>query len=238
MLPFVEVAAKGYAPVSRSWSSVICAYLCPGSLRAFTISVLVLGAFLYILTVQARRIVNMMLVTLAPPRKAVLSDALLVLGGDRAREAAALTLLKDGHLLLSPSAMVIISSGALSHEDITALGLSTDHVIFDRRAVDTVTNFVTTGPLFREHRVRQVMVATSDYHARRGIAVARIVLGSFRMRVVPLVIASSEKMRQERGETRGRVIRDCLRAWLWVWAGLDLSSVTVWLHPTRQPRTI
>lgn len=77
--------------------------------------------------------------------------AVLVLGGDWDREVTAVELfhfrrhelrLESSSLVLASDAPVIISSGAMGSGDLEGLGLKPGAVIFDRRAVCTVSQCV------------------------------------------------------------------------------------------------
>ena len=155
-------------------------------------------------------------------------DCAIILGGSRARELAAAR-------LLAPFAKaIILSSGALTQDELCAAVRDAGgqgQCRCDRTALDTVTNFTSLVAGLVAANVKSTAVVTDAAHYRRAIAVGRIVLGwsgicVHGLRTPSLAIEPS-------AESIVRVVRDVLRAILWVFTGLDGTALAALVHPRR-----
>jgi uncharacterized SAM-binding protein YcdF (DUF218 family) len=110
-------------------------------------------------------------------------QAILVLGGGSDREFFAAQFAQQ-----SPHLDVWVSSGtppAYARSLFQQAGISADRVHLDRRATDTVTNFTTLVPDFKQRHLQHVYVITSDFHMPRALAIAMLVFGSQGIAVTP-----------------------------------------------------
>lgn len=123
----------------------------------------------------------------------------------------------------------------------------------DLDAIDTLANFTVflrhpqVHAALRRGRSRgspvDVVVVTSPYHVRRVRSVAVVVLGSRGLtfvvaEAVPLLgaLGAGEReviARRAPLETRRRLMRDILRAVLWVWTGFEGDAVAALFHRHR-----
>jgi uncharacterized SAM-binding protein YcdF (DUF218 family) len=139
-------------------------------------------------------------------------QAILILGGNPKREAAAAQL---AHYY--PKLDVWVSSGASPKDArsiFQAAGVSFDRVHLDYRATDTVTNFTTLVPEFKQHGIRHLYLVTSNFHMPRARAIATIILGSQGIAFTTVSVPSSEPE-----ESTWRIVRDCGRSILWIITG-------------------
>ena len=154
---------------------------------------------------------------------------MLILGGDQARELAAVRALER----IPSVRLVILSSGATSEEEMHEVVAALDRhvkVLVDRAAVDTVSNFTTVAASLATARVDSVVVATDKSHAQRASALGRIILGAYGIGVRSLVVSCSQS---EPAESCIRLLRDVTRAFVWVATGFDGSSLARLVHPGR-----
>ena len=99
-------------------------------------------------------------------------------------------------------------------------GVPDERLRLDGTATDTVTNFTTLVGDFVKYKIQHIYLITSDYHMRRAVAIATIVLGSHGIVVTPLSVPSSG----HKSESSVRVLRDCGRSLLWIFIGKTGSS--------------
>lgn len=150
-------------------------------------------------------------------------QAMLVLGGNPARESFT-AYFAQGHLDLP----IWLSSGQVPGEAIPsfqATGIPLENLHFDRRAVDTVTNFTTLLPEFRQRDIRHLFLITSDYHIARATAIAALVLGSRGIATTPISVPSGRSP-----EPRIKILRDAVRSLCWIftgWTGAGLQAESV-----------
>jgi len=145
-------------------------------------------------------------------------QAILVLGGEPAREQAAAQLAR-----YYPNLEVWVSSGeqpAKSDAIFQAAGVARQRVHLDDRASDTVTNFTTLIPTFQRQGIRHLYVVTSDFHMFRAKAIATFVLGSQGIAFTPVASASNKPP-----ESLQRVLRDSGRSLLWIFTGRTGASL-------------
>ena len=155
-------------------------------------------------------------------------SVLVILGGDRSRELA----VARAAVCLPTVTLVVLSSGAASEEELqSAIGDRHVNVMVDRTAVDTVTNFTTLAEGLAAAGVDAVVVGTSASHARRAVAVGRIVLGAVGVHLVHMVSVPEGSAGGD--EAWWRLVRDVLRALLWALVGVHGGSVTGYVHPAR-----
>jgi len=151
---------------------------------------------------------------------------LLVLGGSKRRE------------LLAASAIevpvVLLSSGSATADDVLGqfgpARAARTAVIVDRTATDTVTNFTSVVHALNAVGVRSIAVGTARAHMRRALAIGRVVLGAQGIHIVALPVDAGEAL----DESWLRVLRDAVRAMLWVLCGLHFGGfVGRLVHPSR-----
>ena len=136
-------------------------------------------------------------------------NAILVLGGDNTREAAAAEFANQ-----HPTLEIWVSSGLLppqANEIFLSEGISLSRVHLDYRATDTVTNFTALVTILQAKEVRHVYLITSDFHMRRAKAIAFWVLGSHGIAYTSIVVPSKKAK-----EPLYKVVRDVARSWLWL----------------------
>ncbi|CAM9755935.1 unnamed protein product, partial [Heterosigma akashiwo] len=153
-----------------------------------------------------------------------LKTAIIILGGEKEREIKALELyqtIKKEHPDFPFKA--IISSCEASDQDIYQLtrGLTPDYngdygIIIDRRAVDTVTNFTRSFGILKQLEINKVIIATSKYHMRRAFWIGMIILGTKGIHIEKLEVNQGRKLGQE---SLFKVVRDCIRAYIWLFLG-------------------
>jgi uncharacterized SAM-binding protein YcdF (DUF218 family) len=176
-----------------------------------------LGLVLAILTV--------LIISIIPVRLAItfhevpMPQAIFVLGGSLSRMEFA------GRFWQSHSNLDIWVSDEASYIEerrrfFQKFGVPNRQLRLDGRATDTVTNFTTLVDDFKKQNLQHIYLITSDYHMRRSMAIATIVLGSRGIVVKPLAVPSTG----ERKENLARVLRDCGRSVLWVLSGKSGAS--------------
>ena len=141
-------------------------------------------------------------------------QAILVLDGDNQRMQQAVLFAKQ------QSALPVWISGNCSHRPDAQAMFSTvpqnpQHLHYDLRATDTVTNFTTLVDDFVNQEIRHVYLVTSDYHMQRSLAIATIVFGSRGIAVTPISQTSDKTIR----ESWSKLARDGGRAFLWLITG-------------------
>jgi uncharacterized SAM-binding protein YcdF (DUF218 family) len=99
-------------------------------------------------------------------------------------------------------------------------GIPDARVHLDRRAVDTVTNFTTLVPDFKQRRIQHLYLITSDYHMPRAKAIATLILGSAGIAFTPIPVPSNEPP-----ESLFRIFRDIGRCFLWIFTGRTGASL-------------
>lgn len=145
-------------------------------------------------------------------------QAILVLGGDDAREPAAAQLAAQ-----QPNLKVWVSSGMLpvqANEIFLAENVSLSRVNLDYNATDTVTNFTTLITELQENNVRHVYLITSDFHMQRSKAIAFWILGIHGIAYTPVPVSSTQEQ-----EPYHKIFRDVARSWLWLLTGRTGSSL-------------
>jgi uncharacterized SAM-binding protein YcdF (DUF218 family) len=145
--------------------------------------------------------------------QAPLPQAIFVLGGDsdRMRFAAQFWHIHP-HLAIWISDLAAYETE--NRQIFQQLNVPDIQVKFDGRATDTVTNFTSLVNVFSGQKLQHLYLITSDAHMRRARAIATIVLGSRGIVITPISVPSRYKP-----ESRGRVVRDCLRSLLWLVTG-------------------
>jgi uncharacterized SAM-binding protein YcdF (DUF218 family) len=116
-----------------------------------------------------------------------------------------------------PSLEIWVSSG-LPPAQIQAIFASADlsrsRVYLNYEAVDTVTNFTTLVDNLERRQIHHLYLITSDFHMRRAVAIAILVLGSQGIAFTPVAIPTERS-----SEPLPFVILDILRAVLWLLTG-------------------
>lgn len=134
-------------------------------------------------------------------------QAIFVLGGGQGREVFAAKLARQ-----YPDLEVWISSGSppeITTKIFNEAGIPLSRVQLDYRATDTVTNFTRMVEVFRQRNIEHVYLVTSDFHMRRGRAIAFFAFGSRGIICTPMAVSSG------RGEESVfRVLRDVVRSLL------------------------
>ncbi|HIK27310.1 MAG TPA: YdcF family protein [Oscillatoriaceae cyanobacterium M7585_C2015_266] len=143
--------------------------------------------------------------------------AMLVLGGATEREIFAAEFARQ-----HPNLEIWVSSGSNpEYADwiFSEAGINLNRVHFDRRAVDTVTNFTTLVDEFHARGIDSIYLITSDNHMLRASVIGEIVLGSRGIVFHPIAVPSKSKP-----EPLQKTIRDGVRALLWVTTGYTGST--------------
>lgn len=164
--------------------------------------------------------VRLLIATIQSPQPQVI----FILGGAMEREIfAAHFALEHPHLEMWVSS----STSTLQAKAIfRALAIPDSRVHFDNRAIDTVTNFTSIVGDFQQQGVRHLYLITSSYHMGRAKAIAFIVLGSAGIAFTPVSVPSAENP-----ESPLRILRDILRAMVWIFTGKTGASLNSRLEP-------
>lgn len=153
-------------------------------------------------------------------------QALLVLGGNPQRERFAAQFASQ-----HPGLEIWFSSGMATAEILAlfeSTGIDPAQLHFDRRAVDTVTNFTTLVGDFQHLRLRHLYLMTSDYHMPRSQAIAFWVFGSRGIAMTPVAVPSRRPP-----EASWRILRDQGRSLLWILTGRTAAGLRRWLKVRR-----
>ena len=156
--------------------------------------------------------------------QAPIPQAILTLGGGTDREKFTAQFARSHPLT------IWISSGS---PRLQALQIFQDANIstpinLDYRATDTVSNFTSLVKDF-QGQYQHIYLITSDFHMPRAKAIAFIVLGSHGIAYTPVAIPT-----QKESESKLKVVRDSLRAIIWLITGKSGSS----LNTFNQTRAI
>ena len=166
----------------------------------------------------------LLLLGIIPLRLAIASyqapepQAILTLGGGGDREPFTAQFAKH-----YPSLEIWVSSGQSPDEAraiFQVFGIPDARVHLDRRAVDTVTNFTSLVTDFKHRGIQHLFLITSDFHMPRAKAIATIVLGSQGIAFTPVSIPTRQPV-----ETHLHVLRDVVRAFLWLVTGHTGASL-------------
>jgi uncharacterized SAM-binding protein YcdF (DUF218 family) len=152
-------------------------------------------------------------------------QAIFVLGGDRERETFAVELARENTEL-----HLWISSGQSDADRLLSIPWLQGRVHIDWKALDTVTNFSTMISQFHQVGVSSLYLVTSDYHMRRANAVASIMLGLSGIKYMPIVVPPVQARPPEQ---LYKVMRDVVRAFIWVISGVDFRFAVEWMLPGR-----
>ena len=161
------------------------------------------------------------------------STMLMILGGSRAREQAAVESLG----LFQDVKLVLLSSGSMDGFELykSVVGSIPSSrpmaVVADRAAVDTVTNCTTVCHAIAATKITSVVVVTEHAHLRRASLIAIIVFGALGITVRPHGVSAGTCSIPP--ESWSRCWRDALRALLFVISGFDGSTVAHWVYPMR-----
>jgi len=149
-------------------------------------------------------------------------QAILTLGGGVDREQ-----FTAQFAIAHPELPIWISSGTppcIVQPIFQQFGVPLARLNLDYRAVDTLTNFTTLIPIFRQRRIRHLYLITSSYHMTRAKAVATLVLGSQGIAFQPVPMPAGPPR-----EGWWPTLRDLGRSLLWLLTGRTGSSLKVWL---------
>lgn len=149
-------------------------------------------------------------------------QAILTLGGGGDREPFTAHFAKN-----YPDLQIWVSSGQAPDKArviFRSVGIPDTQVHFDRRAVDTVTNFTSLVADLKSQDIHHIYLITSDFHMRRAKAIAFLVLGSRGIAFTPVAIPTSTPP-----ESWSHVLRDFGRALVWLFTGRTGAS----LNPNR-----
>lgn len=144
-------------------------------------------------------------------------EAVVVLGGDEAREKFAADLARE-----HPYLDIWVSSGSPQNyvERIFAFrGIEGDRLHLNYRADDTVTNFTTLVDELKASGIESVYLVTSDSHMTRARIIGEIVFGSRGIIIKPMAVPS-----QFPSESLAKSARDSARAILWLFTGCTGST--------------
>lgn len=165
-----------------------------------------------------------LLISIIPIRLAIAryqapyAQAILTLGGGADREEFTARFAQA-----FPAVDIWVSSGSppnQAREIFRATGIPDRRVHLDHRAVDTVTNFTSLVPDFKERRIHHLYLITSDFHMPRAKAIATLVLGSQGITFTPISVPSNEPK-----ESFLRILRDSGRSILWIVTGRTGASL-------------
>jgi uncharacterized SAM-binding protein YcdF (DUF218 family) len=149
-------------------------------------------------------------------------QAILTLGGGGDREPFTAHFAKN-----YPSLKIWVSSGQAPDKArpiFHSVGIPDTRVHFDRRAVDTVTNFTSLVADFKSQNIHHIYLITSDFHMKRAKAIAFLVLGSRGIAFTAVAIPTNTPP-----ESWSHVLRDFGRALVWLFTGRTGAS----LNPNR-----
>lgn len=147
-------------------------------------------------------------------------QAILTLGGESLGERETFTA-EFAHWY--PSLEIWVSSGVVYKEARRVFrdaGISDIRLHLDYRAIDTVTNFTTLIPDFKEHKIQHLYLITSDYHMPRAKVIATIVLGSQGIVFTPIAVSSARSQ-----ESTFQILRDVGRSLFWIVTGRTGASL-------------
>ncbi|MEA5553515.1 YdcF family protein [Anabaena cylindrica UHCC 0172] len=150
-------------------------------------------------------------------------QAIFTLGGGPEREKFTVQFAQN-----HPNLDIWISSGILPAQAFAIfeeMGISTEHIHLDYRAVDTVTNFTTLVHDFHNRHIKHIYLITSDFHLPRAKTIATLVLGSQGITFSPISIPS-ERPR----ESIFHILRDSGRSLLWIVSGRTGASLNPRFH--------
>ncbi|WP_225931432.1 YdcF family protein [Leptolyngbya sp. 7M] len=145
-------------------------------------------------------------------------EAILVLGGNPDREAAAAQLANQ-----YPELDIWVSSGELPQNAraiFATAGISMQRLHLDYRATDTVTNFTTLVPKLKQNQIQHIFLVTSDFHMPRAQAIATVVLGSQGIAFTSVPVPSDNPP-----EAKLRIARDVGRSVLWLATGRTGATI-------------
>ena len=156
---------------------------------------------------------------LKPYKKAFLNNEspqiVMVLGGDLKREDLGIKMAKTLGLPL------LISGGSNREHALWAVkksGLSTDLVILDYRAKDTLSNFTSIINELVAKEISHILTITSKDHMNRAMVVGQIVAGSRGVRLTSIPVSCAPLCKEE---TLQKLIFDFIRAIIWVATNQD-----------------
>ncbi|MDZ7962622.1 MAG: YdcF family protein [Aulosira sp. DedQUE10] len=165
----------------------------------------------------------LVLLSVIPIRIAIASykaphpQAILTLGGGSDREEFTAQFAQ-----IHPTLDIWVSSGS-PPDKANAIFQNADipnsRLHLDYRAVDTVTNFTTLVPHFKQRHIQHLYLITSDFHMPRAKTIAIIVLGSQGITFTPVSISSNKPQ-----ESIFHILRDSGRALLWIITGRTGTS--------------
>lgn len=139
-------------------------------------------------------------------------QAILVLGGGTDREKFATQI-----AVVEPALEIWVSSGLLpqqAYKIFRAAGIADQRVHLDYQATDTVTNFTTLVPVFKQKRIHHLYLVTSDFHMPRARTIATLILGSQGITFTPVPVLSERPQ-----EPLRLTVRDVGRSFLWIVTG-------------------
>lgn len=141
-------------------------------------------------------------------------QAILILDGNSQRVRQAVNFAQQH------PALPIWISGSCSQrpelQEVFSTAQVSSRVHYDLQATDTVTHFTTLANEFTTQRIQHVYLVTSDYHMTRAKTVATMVFGSHGIAIAPVAQPSQ---RHPSDESWVKVIRDGLRALMWIVTG-------------------
>ena len=146
-------------------------------------------------------------------------QAILTLGGGSQREKFTARFAQ-----FHPSLTIWISSGSPPkqvRQIFQDANISTSKVNLDYRATDTVTNFTSLVKDF-QRQYQHIYLITSDFHMPRAKAIAFIILGSHGITYTPVAIPTKQE-----SESKLKIVRDSLRAVVWLITGRSGASLNI-----------
>uniref|UniRef100_A0A7S0ZBL6 DUF218 domain-containing protein n=1 Tax=Timspurckia oligopyrenoides TaxID=708627 RepID=A0A7S0ZBL6_9RHOD len=174
--------------------------------------------------------------TLYFKRNGSTKHGILVLGGEIERELYLIEYLNGNHSV--DYTCVCISSGWFNEgsEELKSIQRKRS-IVFDRKAIDTVSNATCLVDWFQKNEITHLTVITSEGHHLRAYVVCKVVFG-MRGIVCELVDVPNARFTQ-RGtismpkESIWKVVRDAMRSIMWILFGIDGRSISALFHPNR-----
>jgi len=143
-------------------------------------------------------------------------QAILTLGGGIEREQFTAQFAKQTSLDIWVSSGAPVEKANRVFQDAK---IDPKRLYFDTQATDTVTNFTTIVPHFRQQDIHHVYLITSDFHMPRATAIAFFVFGSQGIVVTPIALPSHSSQ-----ESPLHILRDIGRSILWIILGRTGAS--------------
>lgn len=200
------------------------------------------------------RIYKLLVINISNSKQGAPVEIFLILGGSKRRELQCAKVLRQ-HNVHEYNRYVILSSGAANINEISdAANMNNSRRVYiDTRAVDTVTNFTTLAHDLHKCGFSSIAVVTSSAHMQRAYPVSRLIFNSLGMSVMPIKCSDHFGIspltiinllyyshyyfnfidKHAENESVYRIVRDVIRALVWVVCLWDGKEVSTLFHPDR-----